>query len=62
MADQFRWWFHQGYEDELSFIVDNLVIIANSEDQLQKAAHKLYQIIKDCNLNMSVQKTKVIAQ
>ena len=40
---------------------DNQVIIANREDNLQKAAHKLNQIITEYGLTISVQKIKLIA-
>ena len=38
--------------------VDDQVIIADTEDNLQKAAYKLNQIITEYSLTMSVQKTK----
>jgi tryptophan synthase beta subunit len=37
------------------------VIIANREDNLQRAAHKLNQIIAEYGLTISVQKTKSMA-
>jgi len=37
---------------------DDQVIIADTEDNLQKAAHKLNQIITEYGLTISVQKTK----
>ena len=37
------------------------VIIANTEDNLQKAAYKLNQIITEYGLTISVQKTKSMA-
>jgi len=37
---------------------DEQVIIADTEDNLQKAAHKLNQIITEYGLTMYVQKTK----
>ena len=40
---------------------DDQVIIADIEDNLQKAAHKLYQIITECGFTISVQKTKSMA-
>jgi hypothetical protein len=40
---------------------DNQDIIPNTEDNLQKAAHKLNQIITEHGLNISVQKTKSMA-
>ena len=40
---------------------DNLVIIADTEDNLQKAAHKLNQIITEYGWTISVQKTKSMA-
>jgi len=40
---------------------DDQVIIANREDNLQRAAHKLNQIITEYGLTISVQKTKSIA-
>jgi hypothetical protein len=35
---------------------DDKVIISNTEDNLQKAARKLNQIITECGLTISVQK------
>jgi len=40
---------------------DDLAIIADTEDNLQKAAHKLNQIITGYGLTTSVQKTKSMA-
>jgi len=40
---------------------DDQVIIADTEDNLQKAAHKLNQIITEYGLTISVQKTKSMA-
>jgi len=40
---------------------DDQVIIADTEDNLQKAAHKLNQIITEHGLTISVQKTKSMA-
>jgi len=40
---------------------DDQVIIAYTEDKLQKAAHKLNQIITEYGLTISVQKTKSMA-
>jgi len=40
---------------------DDQVIIANSEDNLQKAAYKLNQIITEYGLTISVQKKKSMA-
>ena len=40
---------------------DDQVIIADTEDNLQKAAHKLNQIITKYGLLISVQKTKSMA-
>jgi len=40
---------------------DDQVTISNTEDNLQKAAYKLYQIITEQDLILSVQKTKVMA-
>ena len=37
------------------------IIIADTEDNLQKAAHKLNQIITEYGLTISVQKTKTMA-
>jgi hypothetical protein len=37
---------------------DIQVILSNTEDNLQKAAHKLNQIITEYSLTISVQKTK----
>ena len=39
---------------------DDQVIIADTQDNLQKAAHKLNQIITKCGLTVSVQKTKLM--
>jgi hypothetical protein len=36
---------------------DNQVIIADTEDNLQKAAHKLNRLITEYGLTVSVQKT-----
>ena len=40
---------------------DDQVIIADREDNLQRAAHKLNQIITEYGLTTSVQKTKLMA-
>ena len=40
---------------------DDQVVIADMEDNLQKAAHKLDQIITEYGLTISVQKTKSMA-
>jgi hypothetical protein len=40
---------------------DDQVIISNTRDNLQKASHKLNQIITDHGLNISVQETKSMA-
>jgi tryptophan synthase beta subunit len=40
---------------------DDQVLIANTEDNLHKAAHKLNQIITEYGLTISVQKTKLMA-
>jgi transcription initiation factor TFIIIB Brf1 subunit/transcription initiation factor TFIIB len=40
---------------------DDQVIIADTEDNLQKAAHKLNQITTERGLTISVQKTKSMA-
>jgi predicted GTPase len=40
---------------------DNEVIISNTEDNLQKAVHKLNTVITEHGLNISVQKTKSMA-
>ena len=40
---------------------DDQVIITNTEDNLQKAAYKLNQIITEYSLTISVQKTKSMA-
>jgi hypothetical protein len=37
---------------------DDQVIVADTEDNLQKAAHKLNRLITECGLTISVQKTK----
>ena len=41
--------------------VDNQVTIADTEDNLQKAAYKLNKIITEYGLTISVQKTKLVA-
>jgi len=40
---------------------DDQVIVADTEHNLQKAAHKLNQIITEYGLTISVQKTKSTA-
>ena len=40
---------------------DDQIIIADTEDNLQNAAHKLNQIITEYGLTISVQKTKSMA-
>ena len=40
---------------------DDQFIIADTEDNLQKAAHKLNQVITEYGLTISVQKTKSMA-
>ena len=40
---------------------DDQVIIADREDNLERAAHKLNQIITEYGLTISVQKTKSMA-
>jgi hypothetical protein len=40
---------------------DDQVIIADTEDNLKKAAHKLNRLITEYGLNISVQKTKSTA-
>jgi len=40
---------------------DDQVIIADTEDNLQKAVHKLNQIITVYGLTISIQKTKSMA-
>ena len=40
---------------------DDQVIIADTEDNLQKAAHKLNQIITEFGITISVQKRKSMA-
>jgi hypothetical protein len=40
---------------------DDQVIIADKEDNLQKAAHKLNQLITEYGLIISVKKTKSMA-
>jgi len=40
---------------------DNQVIIADTEDNLQKAVHKLNQRITEYGLTISIQKTKPMA-
>jgi transcription initiation factor TFIIIB Brf1 subunit/transcription initiation factor TFIIB len=42
-------------------LADNQVILADTEDNLQKAAHKFKRIITEYGLTISVQKTKSIA-
>jgi len=41
--------------------VDDQVVTADTEDNLQKAAHKLNRIITEYGLTISVQKTKSMA-
>jgi hypothetical protein len=41
--------------------IDDQVIIAENEENLQKAMHKLIKIIKEYNLTISTRKTKLIA-
>jgi hypothetical protein len=41
---------------------DDQVIIADTEDKLQKAAHKLNRLITEYGLTISVQKTKSMAE
>ena len=41
--------------------VDDQVIVADTEDNLQKAVHILNQIITEYGLTISVQKTKLMA-
>jgi hypothetical protein len=45
----------------LLFAGDDQVIIADTEDNLQKAAHKLNQIITGYGLSIPVEKTKSMA-
>jgi hypothetical protein len=40
---------------------DEQVLVADTEDKLQKVAYKLNQIITEYGLNISVQKTKSMA-
>jgi hypothetical protein len=40
---------------------DDQVILANSEDNLQRAIHRLHVISKDYNMIISIDKTKVFA-
>jgi hypothetical protein len=40
-------------------IAEDKIIIADTEDNLQKAAHKLNQIITEYGLTIPVQKTKI---
>jgi hypothetical protein len=40
---------------------DDQIIIADTEDNLQKAAHKLNRLITEYGLTISVQKTKSMA-
>ena len=42
-------------------LADVQVIIADTEDNLQKAAHKLNQILTECGLTISIRKTKSMA-
>jgi hypothetical protein len=41
---------------------DDQVIIADTEDNLQKAAHKLNQLITEYGLTISAEKTKSMAK
>jgi transcription initiation factor TFIIIB Brf1 subunit/transcription initiation factor TFIIB len=45
----------------LLLFADDQVIIADTDDNLQRAAHKLNQIITEHGLTISVQKTKSMA-
>ena len=45
----------------MRLFADNQVIIADTEDNIQKAEHKLNQIITEYGLTISVQKTKLMA-
>jgi hypothetical protein len=40
---------------------DDQAILANSEDNVQRAIHRLNVISKDCNMRISIDKTKVLA-
>jgi uncharacterized protein (DUF1330 family) len=40
---------------------DNQIIIADTEDNLQRAAHKLHKLITEYGLTISVRKTKSMA-
>jgi 23S rRNA U2552 (ribose-2'-O)-methylase RlmE/FtsJ len=40
---------------------DNQAVISNTEENLQRAAYKLEQIITTCGLITSAQKTKLVA-
>ncbi|KAJ4438744.1 hypothetical protein ANN_14695 [Periplaneta americana] len=40
---------------------DDVIILANTEDNLQMAIHRLYQKVKEYNLEISIHKTKTMA-
>ena len=49
------------HHKSILLFADDQVIIADTEDNLQKAAYKLNQIITEYGLAISVQKTKSVA-
>ncbi|KAF2897946.1 hypothetical protein ILUMI_08229 [Ignelater luminosus] len=44
-----------------ALFADDQVIIADSEESLQRAAHQLYMTSKQYNLRISIKKTKAMA-
>ena len=51
---------HKNQQLSMLLFADNQVVIADTEDNLQKAAHKLNQIITEYCLTISVWKTKLM--
>jgi hypothetical protein len=43
------------------FYINNMVILTNSEDNLQRAIHRLNVVSKDYNMRISTDTTKVLA-
>jgi hypothetical protein len=61
-----RHYWHQTFEKPatLNAVIcrrDDQVIIADTEDNLQKAVHRLNRLITEYGLTISVQKTKLVA-
>jgi hypothetical protein len=53
--------FQKNQQLSTLLFADDQVIIADTEDNLQKAAHKLNRLITEYGLTISVQKTKSMA-